>query len=171
MTLAEISDGNTTYTKYILIALPVNHHSFKGSWAHEGGGKCLGLEGFLASAPEDQLVKLIHGSMWSSSKLPMLQYTIWVLNQKYGKISQFIHFNRVFHYKLSILGEKTLFLETPIYWTSSSGCSVHMTRVEVQIRKMWPAGKRAKKARWRVPGPMLKIGVVVSSCFYTILVE
>ncbi len=29
---------------------------------------------------------------------------IWVLNQKYGKTPQIIHFNRVFHYKPSILG-------------------------------------------------------------------
>ena len=33
---------------------------------------------------------------------------IWVLNQKYGKTPQIIHFNKVFHYKPSILG-------TPIF--------------------------------------------------------
>ena len=36
--------------------------------------------------------------------------SIWVALQKYGKTHQIINFNKVFHYKPSILGENTLFL-------------------------------------------------------------
>ena len=43
---------------------------------------------------------------------------------------QIIHFNRVFHYKPSILGENPLFLETPIwiFTYSISHMSYHFTR-------------------------------------------
>ena len=48
-----------------------------------------------------------HKSLRKSS----IQSSKWVLNQKYGKTPKLIiHFNRVFHYKPSILGVFPLFL-------------------------------------------------------------